>query len=100
MLSADPAAMWKGTQFLTERAVGSDLGAIETMAGFEDGEWRLYGDKWFCSHADADVALLLARPEGAPAGTEGLALFALPRRLEDGRRNAYRIVRLKDKLGT
>ena len=66
----------------------------------EDGEWRLYGDKWFCSHADADVALLLARPEGAPAGTRGLALFALPRRLKDGRRNAYRIVRLKDKLGT
>jgi len=63
-------------------------------------EWRLYGDKWFCSHADADVALLLARPQGAPAGTKGLALFALPRRLKDGRRNAYRIVRLKDKLGT
>ena len=58
------------------------------------------GDKWFCSHADADVALMLARPEGAPAGTKGLALFALPRRLKDGRRNAYRIVRLKDKLGT
>ena len=65
-----------------------------------DGKWRLYGDKWFCSHADADVALLLARPEGAPAGTRGLALFALPRRLKDGSRNAYRIVRLKDKLGT
>ena len=66
----------------------------------KDGEWRLSGDKWFCSHADADVALLLARPEGAPAGTKGLALFAMPRRLEDGSRNAYRIVRLKDKLGT
>jgi alkylation response protein AidB-like acyl-CoA dehydrogenase len=51
------------------------------------------GDKWFCSHADADVALLLARPEGAPAGTKGLALFAMPRRLKDGSRNAYRIVR-------
>ena len=38
--------------------------------------------------------------EGAPAGTKGLGLFALPRRLEDGSRNAYRIVRLKDKLGT
>ena len=46
------------------------------------------------------MALLLARPEGAPAGTKGLALFALPRRLKDGSRNAYRIVRLKDKLGT
>ncbi len=100
MLSGDVATMWKGTQFMTERSGGSDVGAIETTARCEDGVWRLYGDKWFCSHADADVALLLARPEGAPDGTKGLALFALPRRLKDGRRNAYRIVRLKDKLGT
>jgi acyl-CoA dehydrogenase len=101
MLSADPARQWKGTQFITEKAGGSDVGALETVARRERGQWRLYGEKWFCSHADADVALLLARPEGAPAGTRGLALFALPRRrLEDGRRNAYRIVRLKDKLGT
>ena len=100
MLSADPAVQWKGTQFMTERAGGSDVGAIETTARCEDGVWRLTGDKWFCLHADGDVALLLARPEGAPAGTKGLALFALPRRLKDGSRNAYRIVRLKDKLGT
>jgi alkylation response protein AidB-like acyl-CoA dehydrogenase len=100
MLSDDPAMQWKGTQFMTERSGGSDVGAIETTAHCEDGVWRLYGDKWFCSHADADVALLLARPEGAPSGTKGLALFALPRRLKDGSRNAYRIVRLKDKLGT
>ena len=100
MLSGDVATMWKGTQFMTERAGGSDVGTIETTARLEDGEWRLSGDKWFCSHADADVALLLARPEGAPAGTKGLALFAMPRRLKDGRRNSYRIVRLKDKLGT
>jgi acyl-CoA dehydrogenase len=100
MLSGDVATMWKGTQFMTERAGGSDVGAIETIARFEDGQWRLYGDKWFCSHADADVALMLARPEGAASGTKGLALFALPRRLKNGRRNAYRIVRLKDKLGT
>jgi acyl-CoA dehydrogenase len=100
MLSSAVATMWKGTQFMTERAGGSDVGAIETTARVEDGEWRLYGDKWFCSHADADVALLLARPQGAADGTKGLALFALPRRLKDGSRNAYRIVRLKDKLGT
>lgn len=100
MLSADPAVQWKGTQFMTERAGGSDVGSIETTARLEDGAWRLFGDKWFCSHADADIALLLARPEGAPEGTKGLALFALPRRLKDGSRNAYRIVRLKDKLGT
>jgi acyl-CoA dehydrogenase len=100
MLSGEIATLWKGTQFMTERAGGSDVGAIETVARLQDGVWRLTGDKWFCSHADADVALLLARPEGAPPGTKGLALFALPRRLKDGRRNSYKIVRLKDKLGT
>ena len=67
MLSGDVATMWKGTQFMTERAGGSDVGTIETTARHENGEWRLHGDKWFCSHADADVALLLARPEGSPA---------------------------------
>jgi acyl-CoA dehydrogenase len=100
MLADDMARLWKGSQFMTERAGGSDVGAIETLARREGGAWRLYGDKWFCSHADADVALLLARPEGAPAGSEGLGLFAMTRRLDDGRRNAYRILRLKDKLGT
>ncbi|HWI27069.1 MAG TPA: acyl-CoA dehydrogenase family protein, partial [Stellaceae bacterium] len=100
MLTEDPARLWKGTQFITEKAGGSDIGAVETVARQQDGVWRLTGDKWFCSHADADVALLLARPERAPAGTRGLALFALPRRRRDGSRNAYRIVRLKDKLGT
>jgi alkylation response protein AidB-like acyl-CoA dehydrogenase len=100
MLSADPATQWKGTQFMTEKAGGSDIGRVATVARNEGGTWRLTGDKWFCSHTDADVALLLARPDGAPAGTQGLGLFALPRRLEDGSRNSYRIVRLKDKLGT
>ena len=100
MLSADMGNFWKGTQFMTQKAGGSDVGAIETVARETDGVWRLYGDKWFCSHADADVALMLARPEGAPSGTKGLALFALPRRTKDGKRNSYRIVRLKDKMGT
>ena len=106
LLSQDPDTMLKGTQFMTEKAGGSDVGALETEAervgvgpdGVE--RWKLYGQKWFCSHADADVAVLLARPRGAASGTKGLGLFALPRRLEDGRRNSYRIVRLKDKLGT
>ena len=100
MLSDDPNVRLTGTQFMTERMAGSDVGALQTVAREEDGEWRLYGDKWFCSHADADVAMLLARPEGAPDGTKGLGLFLMPRRLPDGRRNAYRITRLKDKLGT
>ncbi len=111
LLSQDPAVMLKGTQFMTEKAGGSDVGALETEAeriGANDPEWRpdgverwkLYGQKWFCSHADADVAVLLARPKGAAPGTQGLGMFAMPRRLEDGSRNSYRIVRLKDKLGT
>jgi alkylation response protein AidB-like acyl-CoA dehydrogenase len=106
LLSQDPATLLKGTQFMTEKAGGSDVGAIETVAvpigvGADGVErWTLYGQKWFCSHADADVAVLLARPRGAAPGTAGLAMFAMPRRLEDGSRNAYRIVRLKDKLGT
>jgi acyl-CoA dehydrogenase len=111
LLSQDPATMLKGTQFMTEKAGGSDVGALETEAeriGPDDPEWRsdgverwrLHGQKWFCSHADADVAVLLARPRGAAPGTQGLGMFAMPRRLEDGSRNSYRIVRLKDKLGT
>ena len=106
LLAQDPATMLKGTQFMTEKAGGSDVGALETEAerigvgpdGVE--RWKLYGQKWFCSHADADVAVLLARPRGAAPGTRGLGMFAMPRRLEDGSRNRYRIVRLKDKLGT
>ncbi len=106
LLSQDPAVMLKGTQFMTEKAGGSDVGAIETEAervgvgadGIE--RWKLHGQKWFCSHADADVVVLLARPRGAAGGTRGLGMFAMPRRLEDGSRNSYRIVRLKDKLGT
>src|SRR5690349_14062841 len=106
LLSQDPKVMLKGTQFMTEKAGGSDVGALETEAELvgvgADGveRWKLHGQKWFCSHADADVAVLLARPRGAAPGTQGLGMFAMPRRLEDGSRNSYRIVRLKDKLGT
>jgi alkylation response protein AidB-like acyl-CoA dehydrogenase len=106
MLSQDPATMWKGAQFMTEKAGGSDAGANEAAAervGVDENgldQWKLYGDKWFCSHADAEVALLLARPVGAVGGSKGLALFAMPRWLPSGERNDYRIARLKDKLGT
>ncbi len=57
--------------FMTEQAAGSDVGAIDTTARQEDGDWRLYGDKWFCSNADAALAMVLARPEGGAAGTRG-----------------------------
>jgi alkylation response protein AidB-like acyl-CoA dehydrogenase len=96
----DLDALTQGAMFMTEQGAGSDVGATATRAVREGGEWRLYGDKWFCSNADAGLALVLARPDGAPAGTKGLSLFLLPRELPDGSRNHYRIVRLKDKLGT
>ena len=89
-----------GAQFMTETSGGSDVSKLTLKAVPDGGRWRLWGDKFFCSHADGDVALLLARTEGAPAGNRGLSLFLMPRRLEDGSRNAYRIVRLKRKLGS
>lgn len=100
LTSQDLETLAQGSMFMTEQVAGSDVGAIECTARLEDGVWRLYGDKWFCSNPDAALGMVLARPEGAGAGTRGLSLFLLPRHLPDGRRNAYRILRLKDKLGT
>lgn len=100
MLSQDMDRVIKVTQFMTEKAGGSDLGSNELSAERDGDVWRLHGEKWFCSHVDADFALVLARPAGAVAGTKGLGLFAVPRILDDGSRNSTRVVRLKDKLGT
>jgi alkylation response protein AidB-like acyl-CoA dehydrogenase len=91
----------QGAMFLTEKQGGSDVGANLCVARPEGDHWTLHGDKWFCSNAgEAGVHLVLARPEGAPAGTRGLGLFLMPKHLEDGRRNPFLINRLKDKLGT
>ena len=100
LTSQDMDTLVQGAMFMTERHAGSDVGATATRAVRDGTLWRLHGDKWFCSNPDAGVALVLARPEGAPAGTKGLSLFLLPARTEDGMPNRYRIVRLKDKLGT
>lgn len=100
MLSQDMDSILMGAQFMTEKSGGSDVSGIELTARLEPGGWHLYGEKWFCSCADGDIALLLARPEGALRGNRGLALFALPRHRPDGSRNKYRILRLKDKLGS
>jgi alkylation response protein AidB-like acyl-CoA dehydrogenase len=101
LTATDPAALWQGTQWMTERTGGSDVGASTTVARRgADGQWRLWGDKWFTSVANAEVALTLARPDGAPAGTRGLGMFLVPKRLPDGGKNAWTINRLKDKLGS
>jgi putative acyl-CoA dehydrogenase len=79
---------------LTERQGGSDVRSNTTSARpLGGGEYALDGAKWFCSAPMCDAFLVLAQ---AP---EGLSCFLLPRVLPDGTRNAFRIERLKDKLG-
>lgn len=100
LTATDMDQLTQGSMFITEQEAGSDVGAVTTVARVEGEAWQLTGDKWFCSNADASLALVLARPEGAPPGTRGLGLFLLPRVLPDGSANRYRIIRLKDKLGS
>jgi len=100
LTQTDMNKLTQGGQFMTEKEGGSDVGKLTTMAVQQGDHWRLSGEKWFCSNADAEVVMLLARPQGADAGTRGVGLFLMPRRLDDGSQNHYRIVRLKDKLGT
>lgn len=91
----------RAAQFLTEVQGGSDVGANAVVARpAENGGFRLTGEKWFCSVIDADLFLVSARPEGANAGTSGVHGYVVPRHLDDGRVNAFRIRRLKYKLGT
>ena len=96
----DMTKLTQGGQFMTEKEGGSDVGKLTTTAVQDGDRWRLTGEKWFCSNADAKVVMLLARPQGAENGTRGVGLFLMPRTLDDGTPNHYRIVRLKDKLGT
>ena len=104
LITQDFDALGQGAMFMTEQAAGSDVAATATRAervGESTGDhYRLHGDKWFCSNPDAALAMVLARIDGAPAGMAGVSLFLLPRTLADGSANAYRILRLKDKLGS
>jgi acyl-CoA dehydrogenase len=95
LLETDYDRAERGAQFLTERHGGSDVGANRVEAVADGDAWRLYGEKWFCSVADADQFLVTARPRGAPEGTRGIGCFLGPR---SG--GGFRIRRLKDKLGT
>jgi alkylation response protein AidB-like acyl-CoA dehydrogenase len=96
LLSLDWDSQAQGAMFMTEQAAGSDISNTQTLAQPQaDGSWRVTGDKWFCSNPDAEFAMVLARVEGAAAGMKGISLC-----LDDGSQNHYRIIRLKDKLGT
>ncbi len=93
---------WAGetAQLLTERTGGSDLGALETTATRVGDSWILNGFKWFASNCAGEAFVVLAKPEGAPDSTRGVANFLVLRTRRDGSRNGVRVRRLKDKLGT
>jgi alkylation response protein AidB-like acyl-CoA dehydrogenase len=85
------AGRWLGTMALTEPQAGSSLADVATRATpMPDGSYRLHGAKIFISAGDHDlteniVHMVLARIDGAPAGTRGVSLFCVPkRRLEHG----------------
>ena len=86
------AGEWTGTMALTEPQAGSSLGDISTTAKpTDDGHYLIKGSKIFISGADHGITenvvnLALARIEGAPEGSKGISLFAIPRlREENGR---------------
>jgi alkylation response protein AidB-like acyl-CoA dehydrogenase len=76
---------WGGTMLLTEPQAGSDVGALTTTAvQNEDGTYSIAGSKIFISSGENDLAEniihpVLARIEGAPAGTSGISLFLVPK---------------------
>ncbi|MGE0397894.1 MAG: acyl-CoA dehydrogenase family protein [Kofleriaceae bacterium] len=100
LTSRDPAVMWTSGQWMTERTGGSDVSQSETIAKKDGDQWRLYGTKWFTSATTSQMALTLARPEGNPDGSRGLAMFLVELRDQSGRLRDIQVNRLKDKLGT
>jgi acyl-CoA dehydrogenase len=112
LTARDPAQATCSGQWMTETTGGSDISSTGTTARQgEDGHWRLTGEKWFCSAVDSQLAIALARPEGAAEGSRGLACFLVPRYAVDSplapggsdpgdTAPGLRIHRLKDKLGT
>lgn len=91
--AADKKAATMGMA-MTEKQGGSDIRANTTVATHVvDDEYELTGHKWFCSAPMCDAFLTLAQTEA------GVTCFFVPRWRPDGTRNAFHIVRLKDKLG-
>ncbi|MFO1049623.1 MAG: acyl-CoA dehydrogenase [Geminicoccaceae bacterium] len=100
---------WTGAMCLTEPQAGSDVGALRTRAVPDGGRYRIHGTKVFITYGEHGLAenivhLVLARIDGAPAGSKGLSLFIVPKFLpnEDGtpgQRNDLRCVSLEHKLG-
>ena len=101
---------WGGTMNLTEPQCGTDLGLIRTKAVAQpDGTYKISGQKIWISGGEHDltdniVHLVLARIEGAPAGTKGISLFIVPKFIPNadaslGARNAVSCAGLEEKMG-
>ncbi|TFV52003.1 acyl-CoA dehydrogenase [Blastococcus sp. TF02A-35] len=102
---------WGATMVLTEPDAGSDVGAGTTKAVQQaDGSWHITGVKRFITSAEHDMSdniihLVLARPEGAKAGTKGLSLFVVPKFHVDlatgelGERNGAYVTNVEKKMG-
>ncbi|SFF20968.1 acyl-CoA dehydrogenase [Blastococcus tunisiensis] len=102
---------WGATMVLTEPDAGSDVGAGRTKAVQQpDGSWHITGVKRFITSAEHDLSdniihLVLARPEGAKAGTKGLSLFVVPKFHVDvetgelGERNGAYVTNVEKKMG-
>ncbi|MGM0588705.1 MAG: acyl-CoA dehydrogenase family protein [Bacteroidota bacterium] len=92
--------LYTGAMFLTERRGGSDVGRnVTTAKSIDRHRYQLNGEKWFCSNANAEVKLVLARTDEEKKGTRGLSLFVVENERADGSPNPMEIVRLKDKMG-
>jgi alkylation response protein AidB-like acyl-CoA dehydrogenase len=101
---------WTGTMLLTEPEAGSDVGALATTATpNSDGTYSITGNKIFASSGEHDMAdniihPVLARIEGAPAGTAGISLFIVPKiRVNDdgslGEPNDVECTGIEEKMG-
>ncbi len=101
---------WTGTMNLTEPEAGSDVGALRAKAvQAADGSWRITGQKIYItwgehSMTDNIVHLVLARVDGAPAGTKGISCFIVPKFLVNddgslGARNDVKLVSTEHKMG-
>ena len=102
--------VWTGTMNLTEPHCGTDLGLLRSKAAKQaDGSYKISGTKIFISAGEHDLSeniihLVLARIEGAPAGTKGISLFVVPKFLvkDDGSldaRNAVTCGSIEEKMG-
>ena len=102
--------VWTGTMNLTEPHCGTDLGLLRSKATKQtDGSYKISGTKIFISAGEHDLSeniihLVLARIEGAPAGTKGISLFLVPKFLvkDDsslGARNAVGCGSIEEKMG-